>query len=457
MNIDSLRRAISLDDVSSPVTAVSASARTASSRPLGIAPDYLQASVSSRVQISDQGRLRAALADFQTAVGEFSSADRIAPIIAESDNTRVSATVESSEGLPKSLEVNVSQLAQSQQLQSTDFADRDASLVGTGTLTLEFGRYNPSGNTFNQGFSPTRTVKIEVNDGTVAGIAKTVNLANTGISAQVQVENGRFRLSFTTASGAEQSVQIAVDDSDGSNRDDATGLSRLSFIPSEQPATGRNQTEVTTAQDALLTVNGAPVISSENTVRNAIPNVSLDLKEAGLATITFRRDVDAAVRNLQSLATAYNDFRGSAASSATRQSTDVTGKLAATLRSTQLENTDTTLTLADVGLELSDEGELVVNEASVRAVFQSRPEDAVTLIASAAQQLSDTARNELGALPEIKDTRVAAGDGGENPFVANARLQQLQSVLNGQPTLLAASLSTRNLYGLAQYLAIAQL
>ncbi|MEP7205423.1 MAG: flagellar filament capping protein FliD [Casimicrobiaceae bacterium] len=231
-----------------------------------------------QAKISAFGTLKGALSTLQGTVQTLSTPATFNALAATvADPTLLRATVATG-ALAGSYAVEVNQLARAQKLVSSGFAGTTDS-VGTGTLTFEFG--SVAGTTFTPG-AVTQTVAIGVGQDTLAGIRDAVNAANIGVAATIVNDgsaNGN-RLVFTvTATGAANSLRIAVADDDG-NGTDANGLSRLAYDPAGTAGAGKNLAEVVAAQDALLSIDGIDVRSATNKVANAIQGVTLDLQKA---------------------------------------------------------------------------------------------------------------------------------------------------------------------------------
>lgn len=415
---------------------------------------------SASVRLSDSGRLQSALADLKRSSADLNSADKVAAPKASSDNKAISASISQPELAPKSATLAVSQLAQTQRLQSQTFADRDSSIVGTGSLRIEFGRFNST----NNSFTPTgtaQTVSISASNGTLAGIANAINRAGVGLDAAVVEDGSNFRLALSgKQSGSEQAFRLSVSDADGNNRDSSQGLSRLAFDPAELPSTGRNLEQTRAAQDAQLTVDGKSVQSGSNQVGNAIAGVTLNIEASGSARIDIRRDASQASRSANSLVEAVNRFDTQTNSAqGDGLSRRVGSDLARALSAAESGSGKDRLTLEQVGVARGSNGQLAVDEDKFRRAFEANPDGVSSLLGNAASRLESTSMTALNSnsLRGGSDNSSLNSRGGDNPYVAQARLQQFQSRFAQQPTLLSYSPTTRNLYGLSQYLSIAGL
>lgn len=62
----------------------------------------------------------------------------------------------------------------------------------------------------------------------------------------------------------------------------------------------------TAAADAELTIDGVKVVSASNTVADAVPGLTLNLKVPGKSTVVISTDTAAATKVMQEFVTAYN-------------------------------------------------------------------------------------------------------------------------------------------------------
>ncbi|MGQ5523396.1 flagellar filament capping protein FliD [Chitinimonas sp. PSY-7] len=416
---------------------------------------------STNVRLSEAGRLQSALSDLKTSASALDSKDKVAKVKAKSDNKDITAVTNRTDVEPKSFDVQVNQLAQSQQLRSQAFADRDSSIVGTGSLQVEFGRFNSSSNSFTPTEGTRRTVSISAGDGTLNGIAKAINRANVGIDAKVVEDNGSFRLDLSgQKTGGDQAFRIRVSDNDGSNQDNSQGLSRLAYDPSEVPGTGRNLDINRNAKFAELTLNGKAIISATNDVSNVDRGISLRLSATGVAKVDLAREVDEASSSARTFVDAVNRFNDQVAGGRSdTQSRKVVGQIDKALSAAQSSGETNRLTLEQVGIERDRQGQLKLDEEKFSKAFAKDAEQVSGLLADAASRVSTsstTALTNSQRITTLDSTNLLARS--DNPYAAQTRIPQFQSrYTEQQPTLLSYSPSTQNLYGLSQYLSIAGL
>ncbi|GAB3248307.1 flagellar filament capping protein FliD [Chitinimonas naiadis] len=410
---------------------------------------------STQVRLSGYGRLQSALSDLGNIASRYDTPNEVATYSAKSDKSSITASVDQPQGAVKTLAVQVTQLAQSQRLQSQAFADADTTQLGGGSLTFQSGSIGSGGSVTANG--PSRTVNISASDSTLNGIATAVNRANIGISAKVVQDGSNSRLEFIGKStGGNQAFRIQVGDNDGGNSDSSQGLSRLAYDPAAGQGVGQNLTSLRSAQDAQLQVDGRPLFSASNSFRNAVPGIGLSVSETGSANITISRDSTQAGKSAKALADAYNAFLSQSANvPADGLTRRIGSSVDQALDGAEVGTGQSRLTLAQAGIARSQDGKLAVNEQKFQQAFTKDAEGVSKLLASVADRLenagskaqSDTLRTTSNALRGNAD--------GSNPYSRQAN--QLQERLGLQNSLLSYSPTTRNLYGLSQYLSISGL
>ncbi|QDQ27959.1 hypothetical protein FNU76_17310 [Chitinimonas arctica] len=422
---------------------------------LGIDGNLRQPS-SSLVRLSDYGKLQSALSRLKGSLGGIDTADEAATVSGVSDNKLITASVDKSSALPKSAAIEVGQKAESQRLQSQTFIDRDSTIIGTGSITIEQGRFNSGTNSFTASAKPATTISISAGNGTLSGIANEINRANAGVSAKVVQDGSNFRLEVTGKdTGTEQAFRIRVSDSDNNNTDNAQGLSRLAFDPTEVPGTGRNQTQLRAAQDAELTVDGRAFVSGSNQVKGAVNGATLNIEATGSARIDFKRDVVQASGSAKRLAETLNDFRAQAGSlQSDGLSRRISSDIDRAFSGAETGQGRDRLTLAQVGIETASDGRVTVDDARFKRAFEANPDGVASLLGNAADRIETAGNAALNGQLRTTTASLRASTQADGNS-AQARQSQLQSLFGNQTSLLSYSPTTRNLYGLAQYLAVA--
>jgi len=179
----------------------------------------------------------------------------------------------------------IEQLAAAHQVASQGYADYDTTSVGSGTVSIAVGSAEP--------------VVIDVQNLTLVQLRDAINGAGAGVRAYI-VNDGSsapYRLLLTSQTmGADGAMTVQVNLSGGA-----------------APAL----TEIQAARDAQITigegVNAITISSATNTVTDAIPGVTLSLRDADperTVTLTVARDTNAVTASVNSFIEQYNALIG---------------------------------------------------------------------------------------------------------------------------------------------------
>lgn len=441
--------------------------------------DQLNSQITNfQAKISSFGTLNSLVSSFQTASGNLStSLQKLSAT--PSDPNALSAAADST-AVPGAYTVNVSQLAQAQNLVSAGQTSTTTA-IGSGTattITFDFGTISGgtlsngiySGAAFTSNGSGTKSITIDGTNNTLAGIRDAINNAAMGVTATL-VNDGSgtpYHLALTsTSSGVSNSLKITTSGGDAA----VDGL--LTY----DPAGTQNLTQTLAAQNADLTVNGIAITSASNTVSGAIQGVTLTLKNttASPDTLTVARDTAAIDSAASSFVDAYNALASQIKSrSAYGTSTAAGGTLAGdgTLRAMQdqlrsIFNTPasggTLTSLAQVGIAFQKDGSLQLDSAKLDSAMASNFSDVTNLFSSStgyATRLQSWAKSTL-APGGLIDTRTQSLNGSiksrnteidrlENRMVALQKkytaeytnLNLLLSNMNATSTYLAQQLSS---------------
>ncbi len=260
--------------------------------------------------------------------------------------------------LTGSFAIAVSQLAQAAAHASGNFASDTATLLKTGTLVIQ------------KGSDEAVTITVDETNNTLQGLRNSINSLNAGFVASI-VRDGRaepYRLVITSSStGTANSLSIT------SNLDQGDGAA-IHF------------TETLAARDALLQVNGIDVVSSSNTVSDAIEGVTLNLRAAsGSATVRLESDLDAIAAALKEFAGKYTDIIGYIASqsrydAAKKQAgvlagdfvlRQAQGTLSGVIMRSVSPGGSAMAGLWQIGFKLANDGSLSVDESKLREMLTS--------------------------------------------------------------------------------------
>jgi len=373
---------------------------------------------SFQVKLSAYGKLQSAMDTFKSALGDFKTAQGAAPFKATSSVSKtLTAQAGKDAGAAGSYKVDVNQLATAQTLTSGVYANKDATIVGTGSITIQTGAYSAGTNTFTPNDSG-KTISISASNGTLSGIANAINAAGAGVKASVVSSGSGYQLSLTSAkTGADNSIKLAVSDNDNTNGDLA-GLSAFAFNPSAGPSGyNKNLTETVAAQNAQLTVDGVSVTSQSNSVTSAVKGVTLNLAATGSTTVGVARDAEAFAASAQKFVEAYNALQKSVGglsgtsslSSASPLASDgLTSKLINEVRNTVTQASygygNNKTTLADIGISKKSDGTLALDKSKLQSAFAASPDNAANLLANTADRLTNSVTRSTGANSELQYT-----------------------------------------------------
>ena len=295
---------------------------------------------------------------------------------------------------PGQYTVQVQQLATSTTIKSTAFVASDSSLN--------------NGTAFDVGIQIDGAALsvITVSDDTPAGLVEAINAANIGVSAT---------LINKSASANDWHIVLQGQSGSGANFTVATSTSAVDIGFSD---TGNR---LTTAQDALITVNGvADIARSSNRIADVIPGVQLDIRSdpGQTVAIVVERSGQPVKEKLQVLVDSYNQFNAvldELSREASADSDEYTGVLRRdqqfvnTLR-TQLRSlmTQTSSTpengiasLRDLGLAFSLDGKAEINQQQLELALSTKPDAVAQMLSAGTNNASDFGTEPKGLAQDI--------------------------------------------------------
>ena len=153
-----------------------------------------------------------------------------------------------------------------------------------------------------------------------------------------------------------------------------------------------------TASDAEVTVNGVSIFRASNEITDAITGVRLSLfgTSAGTGTISIGRDTTTVEANIRNLVEVYNDVDTILGGMTDPDDTSEFGGvfsgdggfrlLKSTIKSMFIEEsstaTDNLSYLSDIGISISQSGQLEIDDDRLSAVFATNYEELVTLFSA---------------------------------------------------------------------------
>jgi flagellar hook-associated protein 2 len=260
--------------------------------------DKLNAKVSSyQTKISSFGTLSGLVSSFQAAAANLKSS--VASYSATPSDASVFSATAASTAAAGTYSIAVAHLARAQNLVASGQMSATAAISSVASTV-----------TFDVGGTAT-DIAIGAN-ASLEEIRTAINAAGLGVMATI-VNDGSgtpYRLALSaTKTGLANSITSITIKSGG----DASLNSLLAFNPTENPPAApippaTALTEVVTALDASLTVNGIAITSASNTITEAIQGVTLTLKSptSTPATLTIARDTAAINTAATSFVDTYN-------------------------------------------------------------------------------------------------------------------------------------------------------
>lgn len=283
------------------VNTIVTSLMTLEKRPLNL---LQQQATSMQTRLSSFGTLQGQIAALGDVAKRLADAGNWNPLRVESSNSPALSATAGSKATAGNYRLEVQQMAQAQTLASTKFPAGSATVIGTGTLTLEVGKMGTDEFEHRSG---TKPVSITIGPGqqTLAGISNAINAAKAGVTASVVTDaNGNAQLLLRGAEGLDGTVRLTAQpaaDSDPA----APGLSALAWDPL---AGGGAYTELKAASNAEFTIDGLPLTSNSNSPDKVLPGLTLQFRQVTTAPVDLTVAVETADvrKNIDDFVSAYN-------------------------------------------------------------------------------------------------------------------------------------------------------
>jgi flagellar hook-associated protein 2 len=233
-------------------------------------------------ELSAVGRLKSALATFQSAMVDLKSTDAFQVYAASSDDEEVFTAIASSRASVGTFDIEIVNLAEADKQGSKSIADVDTTPLGeTGDqISIAIG---------------SGSFTIDAGGLTLAEIRDAINDAmdNVGVSAGIISEDAsnNYLVLTSNETGTANAITLSV-----------TG----------QLENALNMTSVQTAEDAEVRVDSKyTVVRSSNTITDAIDGLTLQLKKESNDAVGLRieRDVASVTESVQSFSDAFNELR----------------------------------------------------------------------------------------------------------------------------------------------------
>jgi len=334
-----------------------------------------------QTQVSSYGQLKSLFSGLQDASNAMNNASLWQRSVATSSNEAAVRAVGGADAVAGNYAVSVQNLARSQTVVSNGSLGTPSSLAGAGTLTLQLGSWTtgtPPAFSAKSG-STSLDITVEATD-TLANVRDKINAAGAGVTATLVTDATGTRLSMrSTETGAENGFRVQA------NGD--AGLSRLAY----DPAAGTVGMGLRQAADnARATVNGIPIESASNEVRDVIGGLTLSLrKETGTEEVSIdlaadRASVDKAIKSFVEAYNALSKFISEQTrfDESSKRAGSLQGDGAVTAVQARLRavlNMPSAAAAAfprisDVGLQLQRDGTLKIDQAKLDSAMTNLPE-----------------------------------------------------------------------------------
>jgi flagellar hook-associated protein 2 len=360
---------------------------------------------SFQAKLSAYGTLSGAVSAFQNTLTSLSNPATFQSLTGTSSDSTIASASASSIASAGSYNIVVSKLAQAQGLSSagqvssttaigngvaTTLTFQFGTIAGTlGTVAPDIGKYL-AGTTFTQDANQaTGNVVIDSTNNSLQGIRDAINAANIGVSASIVGDGSAtpYHLVLNSSkSGAASSIKIASSGGDGS----------VATLLNYDPEGVQNFTEVSTAQNASLKVNGIDITSAANTVSGAIQGVTLNLTKIGTTSVSVSANTTAIQSGVTNFVKAYNDLNATISTLSSYNASTKKGGLLlgdSTTRSIQNQVRNTLsnavnglggglTSLSQIGVTFQKDGSLALDASKLTTVLSTNFSDVGGLFAS---------------------------------------------------------------------------
>ncbi|MDX9709124.1 MAG: flagellar filament capping protein FliD [Trichloromonas sp.] len=282
--------------------------------------------------------------------------DLLATTTTASTDDYLAATASSS-ATSGSYQIKVGQLAQVEKSVYQGVADKSTTTFGTGTLQLS-----------HAGLESAIEIAIDESNNTLEGVRDAINAksADSGVTASI-INDGSgtpYRLVLTGKTVQEANITL-----------DASTLTGGAAFPVKDAAVSR------TAQQAIVQVDGVTIRSDSNTLTEAIPGVTIDLKQAANAfdpanpdwktvattNVTVATDNSGIQKKVEDFVAAFNDLVKASKDEALANDSGVRSVLS-NLRSKFSDGVEQT-GLYQLGIKTEKDGTLAVDTAKLSAAI----------------------------------------------------------------------------------------
>ena len=361
-------------------------------------------------EIAALNELTSSLNSFYNALNKHSTVTGFGSVsvnMAEDDEQFAGITVDDT-AMPNTYQLQIDELAQQHKLQlfTVDAVGDDEDGSSAGAIPAELAgeyRFHING----------EEMVIDIEKGmNIADVATAINEDpdNPGLTASILSDGDQTYLTLT---------------SNDTGRDNSIQVTKLDGYPIKP-------IELQPAKDAEFFIDGIRMTSPDNRIENAIPGVTIDLKDVtgtdDVFSFDIRSDVSKMTSSAQSIVSAYNDVINVLDSLGGRSVDDqgnvVRGPLAGDpmisgirneMRSVlQMQFDEPYTSLASIGIITNRNGDLEVDSTVLREALEEEPKAVTDMFIDVVEGLQDVATKYIGR-PEADDSEDDDEDGVEPP------------------------------------------
>jgi flagellar hook-associated protein 2 len=314
------------------------------------------------------------------------------------------------------LAVNVTQLAQQQQVQTglttTDttttpgFSTTATQVYNTGSLTIQLGNVSSAnGGSFSSNGS---AIKVNITDGSLQGVVTAINNANTGVTA---------KLVQSTTGNQDYQIQLTGPDTGGANGFEITGtdtgssaasLSTLNYGTDSSTNSTNYAGSVQAAQDAEYSVNGSQLSSPTNQGVPVASGININLLTTG-STIISQPEAPTSITNAaNSLASTISgmlqtlgQFTQSGGPLNSDPSTVNMFEADINLALNQTYGSGQTELLSQIGVTEQSDGTYAVDTSTLSAAYQNDPNGVSSVLSAVAGALTQVVQQYSGQYGQV--------------------------------------------------------
>ena len=372
-----------------------------------------------QVQISTMGTLVSQLQALQTAASSLATNGVVS---IKPSTTFADFTVSGSANAEGSYAIQVSKLAQEAKTRSASFSSaQDPSVVPQGTLQFSI--------------DGTNTMSIDTTGKGLADIAASINQNIPQLNASVISTGTGYYLTVARSSTGYATTSAAA----------------LQVVSDP----GLGFTTLQSAQNAQFSIDGLSVSRQTNNVNDVIPGVTLSLtgNSNAVNNVSFTASASGTETALNTFVQAYNTLTTTLHSQLV---TDPTQSYGDTLLShsttSQIQDAMQAMlsqtvvssgcvrTLADLGLELQQDGSLTLNTITMNSAIQSNPSAANAIFSQATTGIGATVTNLVKRQTNATDGALVLQQSSLNSSISQMTDQEtsIQSYLDAERTRLTA-------------------